>query len=798
MDWINELLPQAYLYAIGWMLIHAIWQVAGIGLVLWFLLRYSSQRTSTYKYNLGISSLVLMLVVSICTFGYYFELDTQSADHSIEEFSQYITTVNSDFKGELVDIRNEDSASSQWLGSLFELIDRNIPVLVNVWMIGVALFMIKFASAMADLKTLRSRPTSAIAPKWEKTLDQYVKKLKIDRTIRIFESKFISTPLTFGILKPIILIPTGLIFQLSSVQVEAIIAHELAHIKRHDFLVNILQSMMEMVFFFHPVFWWINGVIRTERENVCDDIAVQLGVAPRALAEALVTCTNYSIEASPQLTLAATSRNTPTLDRIKRIMGFSSPHKPTSTLTSLTMSLSLILTTSIILGAQAYKSSVNDIDQFLTNVQSEIILADNYWLQLETTTKVDQISDKLKQDFGNLQKESNESKIYFEKVLPKLSEKSSRTKSYDLKISLSEDGKAFSFEDLSEANKSKLFAEFENYKISGDTLHVWSNTKEEEIKMNLLNNEAIAPNLKIAPLEFLGHDFSKMPIKKLDQSMVIPGVKFDAQIDTTKSTSRVQGISVNLNKNTFEPSVRSVAGNPSVNVSANTAPTTSVRGTTLTQEVFEQNYARALATSPSKAAKGSELDRVTGVSTARGNYKIDTTKSYNKELKEATNKLSNAKTEEERNVAIQRITEISEKIASSASQQWVKNDSVIAEFSRRSAEAIGPWMEENSKQMEEWQLKLEPLMKSFNEKMEGLNEKLLPLNDEFQANFKKFDEESRPILEEYQRKIAEWQKENQPKMEEFQKKMAEWQIEYATKMKELQKEFKEKKNSPDK
>ncbi|MCH7402850.1 M56 family metallopeptidase [Belliella kenyensis] len=704
MNWINELLPPAYLYAIGWMLIHAIWQVAGIGLVLWFLLRYSSQKSSAYKYNLGISSLLLMLVISFFTFGYYLDLDSQSFEHSMVNTTQYISADTSDLKAELISYVNEEPSSRYWLVSLLEHIERNIPILVNIWMIGVVLFMIKFASAMADLKTLRSRPSKPIAHKWENKVDEYVKKLKIDRSIQILESKFISIPLTYGILKPIILIPTGLLFQLNNAQVEAIIAHELAHIKRQDYLINLLQSTMEIFFFFHPVFWWINGLIRTERENACDDIAIQLGVAPRALAEALVTCTNYSMAANPQLSMAATSRKTPTLDRIKRIMGFNTPNKPTSTLSSLTMTISLILSTSLLLGAQAIKTPVNDLDHFLTEIKSEIILMDNFWQQFETNPELD---------------------------------------------------------------------------LSSKT-------------------EVMAHTLKITPLEFEGVDFSDMPIKNLDQKIGLPIVSFDAKIDTTTSMVRVQETSVNLNKNTFEPRVSALAGNPTVNVSSNTESTTSVRGATLTQQAFGQNYARVLASLSTKAAKGSEFPRTTGVPTARGIYNIDTTKSYKKELKEATSQLSNAKTEDERNVAIQKITEISEKIASSTSQQWVKNDSVMLEFSRRSAEAIGPWMEENSKQMEEWQNKLEPIMKSFSEKMEGLNEKLMPLNDELQSNFKKFDEESRPWMEEFQLKIAEWQKENQPKIEEFQKKMAEWQIEYATKMKELQKEFKEKKNSPDK
>ena len=105
--------------------------------------------------------------------------------------------------------------------------------------------------------------------------------MRISRPVRLLESAIAEVPVVIGYLKPVILIPAGLLANLPVDQVEAILLHELAHIRRADYLVNLLQTMVESLLFYHPAVWWISHVIRTEREHCCDDFVLARDTDPR-------------------------------------------------------------------------------------------------------------------------------------------------------------------------------------------------------------------------------------------------------------------------------------------------------------------------------------------------------------------------------------------------------------------------------------------------------------------------------------------------------------------------------------
>ena len=109
---------------------------------------------------------------------------------------------------------------------------------------------------------------------WKEKIQQLADELQIRRRIQLLQSEIVQVPVVIGVLKPVILIPLGILSQLPPEQVEAILLHELAHIKRKDYLVNLLQSLAETIFFFNPAVLWVSSLIRDERENCCDDIAI--------------------------------------------------------------------------------------------------------------------------------------------------------------------------------------------------------------------------------------------------------------------------------------------------------------------------------------------------------------------------------------------------------------------------------------------------------------------------------------------------------------------------------------------
>jgi hypothetical protein len=120
-----------------------------------------------------------------------------------------------------------------------------------------------------------------------------VHRLKISRPVRLLESALIKVPVAVGWLKPVILVPVGMLAQLSADQIESILLHELAHISRRDYLVNLVQNVVDTLFFFNPALLWVSSLIRTERENCCDDVAIRETRSRRQLIEALVSFHEY-------------------------------------------------------------------------------------------------------------------------------------------------------------------------------------------------------------------------------------------------------------------------------------------------------------------------------------------------------------------------------------------------------------------------------------------------------------------------------------------------------------------------
>ncbi|MCH7399953.1 M56 family metallopeptidase [Belliella sp. DSM 107340] len=750
----NEIIPANYLYAIGWMLVHSLWQIAGLGLILWLSLEFLHKKSAAFKYSASVFVLFLVIVSSIGTVLFYFEPEKESTIAYESVF------VDDDKFFPSTAYSNIPQTAKSNFEILSSQIEKRIPFLVNLWFIGAILFMIKFAGSLAELRNLGQKPKKGMPERWQVTLTEFSKKLKIKHSVKIFQSNHIDTPLTFGVLKPVILIPAGLVFQLSPMQMEAIIAHELAHIKRHDYLINLLQSAMEVIFFFHPVFWYINAIIKTERENASDDAAISVGVQARDLAEALVLVVQYAKLTQPQLAMAAAKSKTPTLDRIKRIMGFHPSQKQTSTLTSLTMLTSLLLSVSLILGAHADKSINEDLELMLTEIHSEIDLGEDLWKTFDQDKNSAQnleieVSEELKQNLNSQHNVPDNSLNFSSKTHSGQTENVDTLKAFDLKITLSEDGKPFLFEEMSEDLKIKYFSGFDNFKIMGDTMHIWSNlqahnsvTLSNSLNKELTNREAIINTIKITPLEFEGMDFSVMPILKLSDVMTMPHVSFD--------TTKVQNFNSSKIRIGYDPNQLEYQNLELTKT--NSTPIKKYNSTIVKSTPAVGFYSNPISFSQTQS---------------------DTTEKYTNSIDKAILKLTNAKTEEEKETAIKELSIITNKMAtmSAASKNLMekaKNDSLFSnvraqgELYKLKAEEMKPIIDEYQKKMIEWQKEHKPLMEEYQERM------------------KAYEKELRPLMEEYQEKMKSFQKELQPLMNEYQQKMKEIQKEYAVKMKELQ------------
>ncbi|EOZ92402.1 TonB family protein [Indibacter alkaliphilus LW1] len=342
MEWLNQLLSEKYLFALGWVLIHALWQIAGIGILLWALLKIQHSKTAAYKYKLSMFALLMIPLLAMLTFSYElaYQQDAFIASGSTEvEQSQLMFLLQSDEQSPL---------SADWKTKL----QPYIPQLVNLWFVGAILFLIRLAAGLSDINQLRRKNHTALSDEFQNFLTEKAIQLDIKRPVSLLHSIHVDMPITFGTWKPIILIPTSLLLQISPAQLEAIISHELAHIKRHDYIFNMIQRYLEVLYFFHPVFWWINNEIRKFREMACDEMALHHGTEPKALAYGLANVLNHAKNSSPELALAAARKDHPTLMRIKRIMGIQSEYSQPTILTSITMILTLLIGATLMVSAE--------------------------------------------------------------------------------------------------------------------------------------------------------------------------------------------------------------------------------------------------------------------------------------------------------------------------------------------------------------------------------------------------------------------------------------------------------------
>lgn len=161
------------------------------------------------------------------------------------------------------------------------------PWLAPFWIAGVWIFYLGHVASWISICRLRRRGVCCASEHWQKGLADLSAKLRLSRPIHLLESCLVDAPMVLGHFRPVILMPIGLLAGLPAGQIEAILLHELTHIRRYDYLVNVLQRSVEGLLFYHPAVWWISHVIRAERENCCDDVVVAMSGNAHEYAVAL-------------------------------------------------------------------------------------------------------------------------------------------------------------------------------------------------------------------------------------------------------------------------------------------------------------------------------------------------------------------------------------------------------------------------------------------------------------------------------------------------------------------------------
>jgi GWxTD domain-containing protein len=183
------------------------------------------------------------------------------------------------------------------------------------WLAGVAILSVRRAGGWLRARRMVARATVSAEQRWLERLDRLRERMRINRAVMLVESALAESPSVMGWLRPVILVPAGWLMGLPVEQAEAVLLHELAHVRRHDYLINLIQSVVEDLLFYHPAVWWVGRVMRRERENCCDDAVVAMGADVRSYARTLA-----SLEGLRAGEPAMAANSGPLADRIRRLV----------------------------------------------------------------------------------------------------------------------------------------------------------------------------------------------------------------------------------------------------------------------------------------------------------------------------------------------------------------------------------------------------------------------------------------------------------------------------------------------
>jgi bla regulator protein blaR1 len=290
---------------LGLALLHFLWQ--GAALAALAALAMAWLRRASIRYAIGVAVLVLMVASPVVTFSY---LQVRSATPSSEVISSASASVHlPEYRGAAPLIPQRSPSPAQSQGAILWL--------VELWFLGVLLFSLRTLGGIAVLGSLRRR-NSVPAEEWLLARCLALQeRMGFTRFVRFCQTLELEAPAVVGWLRPVVLLPVSALTGLTREQLDAVIVHELAHIRRFDAFVNLFQVAAESVLFYHPAVWWLNRRIRAERENSCDDVAISVCGNPLEYARALTLLEERRV--APALAMAA--NRSPLAARIRRLLG---------------------------------------------------------------------------------------------------------------------------------------------------------------------------------------------------------------------------------------------------------------------------------------------------------------------------------------------------------------------------------------------------------------------------------------------------------------------------------------------
>ncbi len=312
-----QLLTGPLAQALGWALLHLLWQGTIVAGILAAVLALMSRQSASARYVVSCGALALVFAMFVATTIRAYDPAAAPIAIASGDSAASPETVKVSLKQLPVLIAESAAVGLRDRAVTVVSSARNqLPSIVAIWLAGVVLLSARLLVSWMRAKRLIHRASKPASHEWQRVAARISDALGLRRAVTLLESAAVEVPSVIGSLRPIILLPASALTGMTPEQIEMVLAHEMAHIRRHDFLINLLQAVVETLMFYHPAVWWMSRRVRIERENCCDDLAVAVCGNPIQYARALTRLEELRANALP-VVVAANGGSL--LERIRRI-----------------------------------------------------------------------------------------------------------------------------------------------------------------------------------------------------------------------------------------------------------------------------------------------------------------------------------------------------------------------------------------------------------------------------------------------------------------------------------------------
>ncbi|MBS1527105.1 MAG: M48 family metalloprotease [Bacteroidetes bacterium] len=308
---VTDSAAQHFIRAFSWMLLHSLWQGMLLAVLTGLVLMLTKKAAAAARYNLVFA--LFMLFLAACGVTFALEWNRPLLTAAVP------AATGIKISGATILFGLNITMVKAVADNCISYFTANAPMIVLLWFVLFVFRSVRMMGGLVFIHRARHRLIYSPPAEWKAKVGLLCENLQLKRGVQLLESGYVKMPMVIGHLKPVILVPVGLLAGLPAGQVEAVLLHELAHIRRHDYIVNLVQTITETVFCFNPGLLWISSLLRDERENCCDDIALAQTKNKKEFIQALISFKEHALYGS-KYAVAFPGKKNHLLNRVSRIL----------------------------------------------------------------------------------------------------------------------------------------------------------------------------------------------------------------------------------------------------------------------------------------------------------------------------------------------------------------------------------------------------------------------------------------------------------------------------------------------